>query len=118
MYLSIYEAIEKQFLLQFHYCGYFRVIEPHVYGHDPRYGDVVRGYQIAGADEFGKHRGWKWFRTTKIEELQILPTHFVGPRSGAQLTVERLERVFSYLDGMALPHATTGTLPPGSVVDC
>jgi hypothetical protein len=118
MYLSIYEAIEKRYLLQFQYCSYFRVIEPHVYGHDPRFGDVLRGYQVAGADEFGNHRGWKWFRTAKIEDLQVLPTHFTGPRSGAQLTVDRLERTYSYLDGMALPQASPRPLPKDAVVDC
>jgi hypothetical protein len=118
MYLSIFEAIENRYLLQFHYCGYFRIIEPHVYGHDLRFGDVLRGYQVAGADELGKHRGWKWFRTGKIEDLQILPTHFTGPRKGSQLTVERLDRVFCHLDGMVLPHGATRPLPSDSVVDC
>ena len=118
MYLSIFEAIENRYLLQFHYCGYSRIIEPHVYGHDLRFGDVVRGYQVAGADESGKHRGWKWFRTSKIEDLQILPTHFAGPRNGAHATVERLDRVFTALDGMTLPHGPTRALPPDCVVDC
>jgi hypothetical protein len=118
MYLSVFEAVENRHLLQFQYCGYFRVIEPHVYGHDPRYGDVLRGFQIGGADQFGNHRGWKWFRTGKIEGLQVLPVHFMGPREGAQLTVERLERTYCHLEGMVLPHGSVRPLPAASVVDC
>ncbi len=118
MYLSIFEAIENRHLLQFHYCGYSRVIEPHVYGHDPRFGDVLRGYQIAGADESGRHRGWKWFRTGKIEDLQVLTTVFVGPRAGAERTVERLERVFCHAEGLILLRHSTGSLPAEVVVDC
>jgi hypothetical protein len=118
MYLSIYEAIENRYLLQFQYCGYFRIIEPHVYGHDARFGDVLRGYQVEGADEQGKHRGWKWFRTGKIQELQILSTHFAHPRQGWQQTVDRLERLYCHLDGVVIPHTGTRTLPADSVVDC
>lgn len=118
MYLTIFEAIEHRYLLQFHYCGYFRVIEPHVFGHDPRYGDVFRGFQIGGADERGNHRGWKWFRVDKVQELQVLPVHFMGPREGAALTVERLERTYAHSPGMSLPHAAMGHLPAASVVDC
>jgi hypothetical protein len=118
MYLSVYEAIEHRYLLQFHYCGYSRIIEPHVFGHDRRFGDVLRGYQIGGADESGTHRGWKWFRTGKIESLQVLTSHFPGARAGADRTVERLERVYSRIDGMVAPGGLPAGLPVDSVVDC
>jgi hypothetical protein len=83
-----------------------------------RFGDVVRGFQIAGADESGQHRGWKWFRTGKIENLVVLPTHFTGPRTGCELTVERLERPYCHLQDMPLPRGPIRPLPPDCVVDC
>jgi len=94
MYLDIYEAIERRHLMQVYYRGYFRVVEPHVYGCDLRNIDVLKVYQIAGTNELGRHVGWKWFAVSGMDAVLVLSTSFPPTRPEDTLRPKVLQRVY------------------------
>jgi hypothetical protein len=94
MYLDIYEAIEHRHLIQVYYGGYFRIIEPHIYGNDINGTDVLKAYQVAGANELGRHVGWRWFKVSKIDSIKVLPTAFPASRSSEGVRERALQRVY------------------------
>lgn len=94
MYLDIYEAIEHRHLIQMYYGDYSRIIEPRAYGSDSRGLDMLKAYQIAGCDTFGRHIGWKWFQAKEMEAVIVLSTHFVSQRSESTLRPRPLQRVY------------------------
>jgi hypothetical protein len=94
MYLNIYEAIERRHLMQVYYGGYFRVIEPHVYGRDTRGIDVLKVYQVAGADELGRHVGWRWFKVSKMDAIMVLSASFSPVRPEDGLRYKALQRIY------------------------
>ncbi len=94
MYLDIYEAIERRHLIQVYYGGYFRVIEPHVYGKDIHSIDVLKAYQLAGANELGRHTGWRWLKVSKMDALTVLSTAFPGSRPADGARARSLQRVY------------------------
>lgn len=99
MYLTIFQAIEHCRLLHFYYEGYFRVVEPHVYGSDAAGRDVLYGYQIAGADALGRHTGWKSYLVLDMNSLLGLDAHFVGPRAGYKPKIHAWQRVYVEIQG-------------------
>jgi hypothetical protein len=102
MYLTIFEAIEKRFLLQFHYDDHFRIVEPHMYGSDAKGVDLLCGFQIAGMDVLAKRRGWNKFEVTKLMHLQCLPTLFAGPRPPYRLHSNTFKRIYCQVTSPAL----------------
>jgi hypothetical protein len=98
MYLDIYEAIERRHLIQVYYGGYFRVIEPYVYGNDIHGTDVLKAYQLAGADELGRHVGWRWFKVSKMDAIKVLSTAFPGSRPTDGARERSLQRVYCEVD--------------------
>lgn len=94
MYLDIYEAIEHRHLIQVYYRSYFRVIEPRVYGCDMRHRDVLKVYQVAGANELGRHVGWRWFTVSRMDEVMVLSTTFSATRSEDGLRPRVLQRIY------------------------
>lgn len=112
MYLTIFQAIEQCRLLHFYYRGYFRILEPHIYGTGRSGKDVLCGYQIAGADAAGKHVGWKSFDVKEIENIQVLSAHFVGPRPGFHHPTSRSwTRIYVQLKSTCLPIAASSHNP-------
>ncbi|NNF08647.1 MAG: hypothetical protein HKN21_17930 [Candidatus Eisenbacteria bacterium] len=76
---EIVGAISNWQLMRFEYQGKLRVVEPHVYGHN-RGADQILTYQVDGESGSGELPGWRRFFVEKIEELEILPERFEGPR--------------------------------------
>ena len=101
MYLTIFQSIEKCHLLHFYYDGYFRVVEPHAYGIDRRGRNVLYGFQIAGTDLFGRHRGWKCYVVDRIECLHALDAHFLGPHVGykGSAVTHNWQRLYAEIKG-------------------
>ncbi len=93
----ICKAIEQHRLLELHYEGQFRIVEPHVYGHDG--GDVIllRAYQIAGGSGSRAPVGWKMFDTAKIGRLDILDTCFEGARPDYQPQERVIHEIYRQL---------------------
>lgn len=105
MYLLIFEAIEHSHLLQFKYEGFFRIIEPHMYGSDAAGVDLVCGYQIAGTDGFGRQNGWHKFELAKISDLTCLPTKYPGPRPPYKLGSQTFKRIYCQATSPSLERA-------------
>jgi hypothetical protein len=94
MYLDIYEAIERRHLIQVYYGGYFRVLEPHVYGCDLHRIDVLKAYQLAGCNELGRHVGWRWLKISKMDAVTVLTTTFPSARSADGARERQLQRIY------------------------
>lgn len=105
MYLLIFESIEHRHLLQFTYEGFFRIIEPHMYGSDATGKDLLCGFQIAGTDGLGKRNGWHKFEVSKISDLACLPTKFPGPRHPYRLASKTFKRIYCQVTTPALERA-------------
>lgn len=119
MYLLIFEAIEHRHLMQFTYEGYFRIIEPHMYGSDADGVDLLCGFQLAGADELGKHNGWHKFEVAKISDLTCLATRYPGPRPPYRLHSKTFKRIYCQVTSPSLELAVlqgppSGDIPPES----
>ena|ERR1700722_13314575 len=112
MYLLIFEAIEHRNLLQFTYEGFFRIIEPHMYGSNAASVDLLCGFQIAGTDELGKHNGWHKFEMSKINDLSCLPTKYRGPRHPYRLHSKTFKRIYCQATSPSLERAATRQEPP------
>lgn len=76
----ICDAIGRKRVLEFYYDGYPRSVEPHACGNDTKGNDVVRAYQISGGSESGEYVGWKLFKLSKMNYMEISTTTFAGPR--------------------------------------
>ena len=75
----IRQAIYERRLLQLVFNGHPRVVEPHDYG-------IIKGdakllaYQVGGVSSSGPLPDWRFFRISKMEDLEILDARFTGPR--------------------------------------
>jgi len=94
MYLTIFHSIENHQLLHFFYDGYFRVVQPHVYGVSHHGRDVLYGYEVAGADAEGEHTGWQSYYAADIEGIKALSAHFTGPHSGYAASELHWQRIY------------------------
>lgn len=72
---DICDAIENQFVIEFHYDGEVRVVEPHCYGVSSKGNEIIRGYQIGGHSSSGK-MGWKLYDISKTEAIITTETKF------------------------------------------
>jgi hypothetical protein len=78
---KIKEAIKNKRLLEFHYEGRKRVVEPHCYGQSTKGNSVMRAYQVSGYSSSGK-MGWKLYDLSKASSVILLGEIFDNPRSG------------------------------------
>lgn len=113
MYLLIFEAIEHRHLMQFMYEGFFRIVEPHMYGSDASGVDLLCGFEIAGTDGLGKHNGWHKFEVSKISDLTCMPTKYPGPRSSYRLGSKTFKRIYCQATSPALERAGRRKSPSG-----
>src|SRR5947207_14658022 len=77
---AICYAIEHRYVLQFHYAGGTRIVEPYRHGRSTAGNEVLRGYQVSGYSHSGNPTGWKLFDVGKMRELQSTGETF--PRNG------------------------------------
>ncbi|GAA3952107.1 hypothetical protein [Allohahella marinimesophila] len=76
---ALKHAIDNRHLLQLHYHGGNRLVEPQVLGvHNGRH--QLLSYQVAGFSESGEVPGWRRFDLIEASELTVLPVTFDGPR--------------------------------------
>ena len=81
MNTTICQAIREKRLIQFHYDGDTRVVEPHMVasneaGHYALSGWFVRGYSKTGG------QGWREYLLSDISSLSVLNETFTGARQG------------------------------------
>lgn len=98
MYLTIFQSIEDSRLLHFHYDGYSRVVEPHLFGVDRRGRDVLYGYQVAGADMLGRHVGWKCYVAKDMHTILALDARFAGPRVSYEPRSHTWQRIYVQIE--------------------
>lgn len=66
---AICDAISKRAVIQFHYDGGMRIVEPHCHGVSSAGNELLRGYQTGGYSESGKPVEWKLFTVSKISSI-------------------------------------------------
>ena len=74
----IRKAINEKRLLGFYYDGYYRIIEPHVYG-NKNGKDGMMTYQVRGKSSSGV-LGWKRMYLEKMTNMRVLRERFPGKR--------------------------------------
>ena len=79
---SIISAIKNMNLLEFHYDGEYRIVEPHTYGISTKGNEVIRAYQVSGGSVSDKPLGWKMYKVEEIFNLKICEDTFKAPRPG------------------------------------
>lgn len=82
MNTTICNAIQARAVIQFHYDGGLRVVEPHCHGISRRGKEVLRAYQVQGHSRSGKTVDWKLFEVSKISGLQETGQVFPQNRPG------------------------------------
>jgi predicted DNA-binding transcriptional regulator YafY len=82
MHQKIIQAIKDKQVLEIHYHGYTRVVEPHTFGVTKKGRDAIRGYQTAGGSVSGESPGWKVLCLDEIVSLQVSGDQFEVPRQG------------------------------------
>ena len=78
----ICDAIKNKSVLEFHYDGQNRVVEPHAHGRSTAGNDVLRCYQVSGGSNSGEVPAWKMMTVNKITSLKATGNSFSGPRPG------------------------------------
>lgn len=78
---QIIQAIANHNLIQFHYDGGVRIVEPHCYGQTTKGNEGLRAFQVDGYSSTGK-MGWKMFDLANATSLVILEDTFESPRNG------------------------------------
>jgi hypothetical protein len=56
---AICQAIATHSLLQFHYAGGLRTVEPYRHGYSTAGNEVLRGYQVSGYSRSRNPTGWR-----------------------------------------------------------
>jgi hypothetical protein len=75
MNTTLCQAIQSKLVIEFHYEGRIRIVEPFCYGTSTAGHDILRGYQIRGHSESGK-LGWKLFKVNEMKLINCLHEHF------------------------------------------
>lgn len=76
---EIISAIENQNVIELHYEGELRVVEPHCYGVTTAGNEGLRAYQTGGYSSSGK-MGWRMYDLGKADSITITNEEFAGPR--------------------------------------
>jgi predicted DNA-binding transcriptional regulator YafY len=85
---QLIEAIRSRRLVQFHYDGETRQVEPHALGQDQSGDLILSARQISG-----EAPGWRSFRLAKISALALSDRHFASARQGYNRAHPGLARV-------------------------
>ena len=82
---AVCSAIKSRRVIEFYYHSGFRTVEPFCLGVTmPGEADNVSllCYQVGGYSEYGEPVGWKLFRASEMEDLEITGERFSGDRTG------------------------------------
>jgi hypothetical protein len=93
---EICNAIRNKNVIEFHYDGELRVVEPHCYGVTTAGNDGLRAYQIDGYSSSGK-MGWKMYDLSKADDIIITDDSFSSPRAGYKRGDRGMSRIYCQL---------------------
>lgn len=96
MQQNIIDAIRNQKVLNFHYDGELRIVEPHCYGITTAGNEGLRAYQTGGYSSSGKF-GWKMYDLQKAHDIKVNDEQFDGPRSGYQSGDKGMSKIYAEL---------------------
>jgi hypothetical protein len=92
------DSIRDRRIIEFHYEGGIRVVEPHCYGLQRETGEeVLLGYQTGGHTRTGGVPDWRLYEVSRISGLKITDISFLGPRSGYNPEDPRFSEAFCKL---------------------
>jgi len=97
MNLVIRDAIVNKRVLEFSYNGHHRIVEPHAYGMDHKFKEVLRCFQTGGTTDSGMILCWKLFDADKIETLTATSRHFLNARPGYRKGDRSMSTIFCEL---------------------
>jgi hypothetical protein len=94
----ICDSIRERKIIEFHYEGGIRVVEPHCCGlHRDTGKEVLIGYQTGGHTRSGGVPDWRVYEVSNISGLKVTDISFLGPRSGYDPEDPRISEVFCKL---------------------
>ena len=76
---AIEKSINTKAIVEFHYNGHFRIVEPHVLGISKGTLQIL-GYQVGGSSSSGGIPEWRRFDLNGMERLVITANTFPGRR--------------------------------------
>ena len=75
------KAVLGRNLVEFHYEGGTKVVEPHIVAHNFQGHILLNAWFVRGDEKFGE-RGWQDYMLGGISKLKILTETFPGARFG------------------------------------
>lgn len=94
---TIIEAIESRKLVEFHYDGHYRLVEPHTFGVSTKGNDTLSAYQVQGTSDKGNVPDWKLFTISKIVGFKKSDETFLGTRKGYTKGDSRMSKIYAEL---------------------
>ena len=94
---TVIEAIDGRNLLEFHYNGHYRLVEPHTCGISTKGNDTLSAYQIGGTSDQGNVPDWKQFTISKINGIKKSDETFLGTRKGYTKGDSRMSKIYTEL---------------------
>lgn len=88
-------AIEQKAVIELHYHGYARTVEPHAYGVDADGIGKLRAFQTAGGSESNERQGWKIFNVGEIASIRMTASLFVSARPNYKRGDEAMQRIYA-----------------------
>ena len=76
----ICEAVQEKKVIEFHYDGQYRNVEPYCHGRSKKGKESIRGYQIAGGSNSRRIPFWRLFTVAKMGDPTLTDETFVGNR--------------------------------------
>jgi len=89
----ICKAIKGKQILQFHYEGGIRIVEPHLLGEKTSGNIALSAYQIRGYSESRSVPFWRNYLLDKITDLEILDETFNSTRDGYNPNDKTMETI-------------------------
>lgn len=82
---TLWASIEARRVIEFYYHGGYRTVEPFALG-IVMYGDAdnesLLCYQMSGYSDLNMAVGWKLYRTSEMEDIEVKREQFSGDRPG------------------------------------
>ncbi len=94
---TIIDAIDSRNLLEFHYDGHYRLVEPHTFGVSTKGNDTLSAYQVEGTSDKGIIPDWKQFTISKIVGIKKSDETFTGTRKGYTKKDSRMSKIYAEL---------------------
>jgi hypothetical protein len=111
---AICSAIRQKRPIEFYYHGGYRTVEPFCLG------IVLKGdadneslmcYQTGGFSDLREAVGWKLYRASEMEDIEVLKEHFTGDRPGYDLDHISMAKMICWVTFMSKPEAAIKAEP-------